>query len=337
MIRINEPIAGRREITAVNKVLESGLLNVSAYSQDGGPYVQEFEKKLANKVGVKHAIATNSGTTALETALKALGVGRNDMVILPSFTFVADANAITSVGAIPIFCDVGEDGILDISKCEEIAKKYKIKAIILVDLYGRLSKDIEKFKTFDVLLIEDACQALGTNGAGTHGDVACFSFYSSKVINTAGSGGACVTGIDEIKERCQLVRNQGMKNGVCVMGGTNVLMPEVNAAYGCVQLGRLDGFIEQRRKNMARLGLFEDTNGYMATINTNKRNAIKAFLEENGIQCGTYYDRPIHHHPNYAITSKLDMTDNLAKTVLNLPVHPNVPIEAIDTMREAIK
>jgi dTDP-4-amino-4,6-dideoxygalactose transaminase len=333
MIPINRPIYDYREMNAVSEVIQSGDFTVSAYSIEGGKKVQEFEDKLKRMTGARYAVAVNSGTAALECSLLALRIGRGDKVIVPSLTFVATANAVRSVGATPIFCDVDESGQLSYADARLLCNKYDIKAIIIVDLYGRISQDIESFRLLGKIVIEDACQALGTPKAGRHGDTGCFSFYASKVCTTMGLGGAIVTDNPVIDSYLKAMRNQGLTQNQFRFDGRNLLMGECNAAFGCVQLDRLESFVKARRSNMKSLGLDEHTNGYMATILSPQRDEMLAMFHDAEIGAATYYDRPIHCHPNYKGQYSLPMTVRYAKEVLNIPVHPEVDSQAIDMIK----
>jgi len=330
MIPINKPIYDYREMNAVSEVIQSGNFTVSAYSADGGKKVQEFENKLAKITGARYALAVNSGTAALECSLLTLKIGYGDKVIVPSLTFLATANAVRSVGAEPIFCDVDEHGQLSLSAAKILCGKYNIKAIIIVDLYGRISKDIMEFRLLGKILIEDACQALGTPNAGRTGEVGCFSFYASKVCTTMGLGGAVITDSPVIHSYLRVMRNQGMVNGDCRFDGRNLLMNETNAAFGCVQLDRLESFVKTRRDNMKSLGFTENTNGYMATIMSPQRDEMLKMLHDADIGAATYYDKPIHHHSNYSGQFSLPMTEKYSREVINIPVHPEVDGQTID-------
>lgn len=338
LIQINEPIFGEEEFAAVSSVLTSGKFTVSAYSLNGGENVQRFEKKLSKFTDTKHCISTNSGTSALETSLLALGIGPGDNVIIPSLTFVATANAVVSVGAKPIFCDVDGYGQMDYDQCKKLSEQYNTKCIIFVDLYGRISKNAADFKNLAPYVIEDSCQSLGTPKAGTFGDVGCFSFYASKVCTTMGMGGAVITDDDNLSQILKLKRNHGIvPNLGTVTPGRNNILNECNAAFGCVQLDKLPGFIKTRNENMESLGLFENTNGYMGTMLVDNRDAIINKLFQLGIVAGKYYQMPIHIHKFYQGDYDLPITNHYAKCVLNLPVHPNVKPEHIELMKKTLE
>ena len=196
MIPINMPKIGEEEIQAVVKVLRSGMLTSGL---GAGPMVVEFEKNFAKFAGVKHAVAVNTGTAALHSAIVAVGVKQGDEVILPSFTFVATAEAVVLAGAKPVFADIdAETYNLSPSAAEKSITK-KTKAILPVDLYG-FSADMnpihEIAEKHGLALVEDAAQAHGATyagkPAGCFADAACWSLYASKNITT-GEGGVVTT------------------------------------------------------------------------------------------------------------------------------------------------
>jgi perosamine synthetase len=243
MIPVNIPLLGKEEKEAVMKVLDSGMLTQKA---GRGPMVSEFEKKFANYVKVKDAIATNSGTAALHAALLALNLKPSDEVIVPSFTFVATASVVLHVGAKPVFVDI--DPEIYAMDPHEVKKKItpNTKAIIPVHLFGHPAdmdalKELTKARSIKV--IEDACQAHGATykgrQVGSIGDLACFSFYPSKNMTT-GEGGMVTTNDDDIAEAIRTIINHGEKEAYqTVRLGHNFRMPEVSAAIGTVQIDKL--------------------------------------------------------------------------------------------------
>ncbi|MCJ7570934.1 MAG: DegT/DnrJ/EryC1/StrS family aminotransferase, partial [Candidatus Thermoplasmatota archaeon] len=192
MIPIAKPLIGEEEKTAVIQVLNSGMLA-------SGPRTEEFEKKFAEYVGTKYAIATSSGTTALHLGLLSMGVTRGDEVIVPAFSFIATANAPLFCDAVPVFCDVDPKTFnIDPKKIEKQITK-KTKAIMPVHLYGQAAEvqPIQEIaKKHGVYVIGDACQAHGATYnrkmVGSFGDVECFSFYPTKNMTT-GEGGMVTT------------------------------------------------------------------------------------------------------------------------------------------------
>src|SRR3989338_7871154 len=196
MIPIAKPLLGAEEKEAVMRVLESGMLAQ-------GEKVKEFEKAFAEFVGVKHAVATSNGTTALHAALLAHSIGKGDEVITTPFTFIATANSIRMVGATPVFVDIDEKTYNLNPKIIEAAITEKTKAIIPVHLFGQsceMEKILEIAQKYNLVIIEDACQAHGAsyNGkkVGSFG-TGCFSFYPTKNM-TSGEGGMITTNDDLI-------------------------------------------------------------------------------------------------------------------------------------------
>ncbi|MGI0004831.1 MAG: DegT/DnrJ/EryC1/StrS family aminotransferase, partial [Nitrososphaera sp.] len=217
MIPINRPWLGEEEKREVMAVLDENALTTAA--RGGGKRVRDFESSLKQYLGCKHALAVNSGTAALQAALMAAGVGQGHEVLLPSFTFVATANAVVATGARPVFVDIDKkDFTIDASDARKKITK-KTRAIIPVHLYGHpcdMDAIAELAEKRSLAIIEDACQSLGSTykkrQTGTFGDMGCFSMYASKVL-TAGEGGAIVTDDDRLAEKIKMIRNHGMVEG----------------------------------------------------------------------------------------------------------------------------
>ena len=253
MIYINLPKIGEEEIQAVNKVMRSGMLTSGLGM---GPAVTEFEKGFGKMAGAKHAVAVNTGTAALHAAVMAVGVKQGDEVILPSFTFVATAEAVALAGAKPVFTDIDPETYNLSPSAVEKAITKKTKAVLPVDLYG-FSADLKPLREIadknSLALVEDAAQAHGATymgkPAGAFSDVACWSMYASKNIMT-GEGGVATTNNDQLDETLRMIRTHGEKaKYASLILGTNYRMSEMQAAIGNVQLDRLEGFVAKRRRN----------------------------------------------------------------------------------------
>ncbi|HEC89506.1 MAG TPA: DegT/DnrJ/EryC1/StrS family aminotransferase, partial [Thermoplasmatales archaeon] len=239
MISIARPLLGEEEKKAVVDVLNSGMLA-------SGPKVEEFEKRFAEFVGVKYAVATTSGTTALHLALLSLSVGTGDEVIIPSFSFIATANSVLFCNAKPVFCDVNPKTFnIDVEKIESLITD-KTKAIMPVHLYGQpadMKPILEIAEKHDLYVIGDAAQAHGAEydgrRVGSFGDVECFSFYPTKNMTT-GEGGMITTNIEEIAERARSIRNHGREKTKWGYEhnrlGYNYRMTDIAAAIGLEQL-----------------------------------------------------------------------------------------------------
>ena len=362
-ISINLPLIGEEEIEAVVKVMRSGPLTNAL---GAGPVVTQFEKNFAVFAGVKHAVAVNTGTAALHSAVVAAGVKQGDEVILPSFTFVATAEAVVMAGGKPVFTDIDPE-TYNISP-DEIEKNVtkKTKAIVPVDLYG-FSVDIKPIRKIaakhGLAIVEDAAQAHGATyagkPAGVFADAACWSLYASKNMTT-GEGGVITTYSDEMAETLRLVRTHGEKDKYAsLMLGYNYRMSEIQAAIGLVQLEKLPTFVAKRRENAKRLTkllaasdrlkLPEESeerqhSWYLYTVRLknatgNDRNKIVEELQKKGIGAVAYYINPVHLMPYYREAfgeSRLPETEKAASQVFSLPIHPGVTEAQVDYIGKAL-
>jgi dTDP-4-amino-4,6-dideoxygalactose transaminase len=340
-IPVNIPLVGKEEIAEVNAVLRAGALTSAA--KDGGKNVQEFEKLVCSFVKSKYAIAVNSGTAALQAALYALDIKSGDEVLLPSFTFVATANSVVSVGAKPVFVDIRRDNYT--MDPEDLRKKItkKTKAIIPVHLYGNVAymNEISEIAK-NIPIIEDAAQSMGSTyegkQTGTFSELGCFSLYAAKVM-TSGEGGVITTSSEKIRDKLLMIRNHGMVHGYDTrILGLNLRLPEINAAIAKVQMKKLPDFLKKRAHNAKILTELlsdanvtiptprkhEKVNWYLYTISSKNRDKISKALNENGIGSTVYYGTPVHKTPYYDQKTKLQNTEWAAKNVLSLPVQPQI-------------
>jgi len=363
VIPINSPIIGEEEIEAVVKVLRKGPLTNAL---GAGPMVTQFEEKFANFCNVKHAVAVNTGTAALHSAIVAAGVKYGDEVILPSFTFVATAEAVVLAGGKPVFADI--DPVTYNIAPVEIEKNItkKTRAILPVDLYG-FSADFEPINeianTHGLAVVEDAAQAHGATykgePAGSFSKAACWSLYASKNITT-GEGGVITTDNDETNDLLRLMRTHGEKaKYASLMLGYNYRMSEIQAAIGLAQMRKLHSFANKRRENAKkltnilaktdRLQLPQETKDrqhswYLFTVrikdsSENERNTLVDQLKKKDIGAEAYYVHPVHMMPYYRDSygsKKLPETEKASKQVLSLPIHPSVTEEQIDYIGETL-
>ena len=323
MIPINLPKIGEEEIQAVIKVMRSGMLTSGL---GAGPNVTEFEGNYSKFAGVKHAIAVNTGTAALHAAIMAIGVKQGDEVILPSFTFVATAEAIVLAGGKPVFADIDPETFTLSTEAVGKAITEKTKAIVPVDLYG-LPADINSLREITakhkILIVEDCAQSHGATyegkPAGVFAHISCWSLYAAKNIGT-GEGGVVTTDNDQLAETVRMIRTHGEKAKYqSLILGTNYRMTEIQAAIGVVQLRRLPDFLAKRTRNAQRLTKnLEGTkkiklpielknqkpSWYLYTIRikdiTEKdRNNIIKEMHDKGIGAEAYYPMPVHQMPYY--------------------------------------
>jgi len=250
MIPVNIPLMGDKEKEKLNKCIETGWISSE------GPFVKEFERNMADRVGRKHGIAVCNGTAALDIAVKASGIGIGDEVIMPAFTIISCASAIVKANAKPVLVDSEPDTWN--MNIRQIEKKItpKTKAIMIVHIYG-LPVDINPVlklaKKYNLIIIEDAAQMHGQtyNGkpCGSFGDISTFSFYPNKIITT-GEGGMVLTDNDELANNCRSLRNlcfQPSKRFVHEELGWNYRMTNLQAAVGLAQLEQLEKFIDIKR------------------------------------------------------------------------------------------
>jgi len=358
MIPINKPQLDDTEREEILKVLDEGIL--TSASNFGGKRVQDFEGLLANFLHVKHAVAVNSGTAALHASILAAGIKESDEILIPSFTFVATANSVACTGAKPVFVDIEKETYtinpLDLE--EKITKR--TRAIIPVHLYGhpaRMDEILEIARKHSLLVIEDACQSLGSSydgkQTGTLGEMGCFSMYASKVL-TSGEGGAITTNNDDFAAKLRMIRNHGMVSGYDTrIIGFNMRLPEISAAIAKTQMKKIQSMLDKRAINAKKLGelltnkvdnqdmiLPQENprviyNWYLYTVAFNNyRNKVKKLLNENGIGATIYYDPPVHQTPYYSKfhNGELKITEWASRSVLSLPVHPSIRENDINFM-----
>jgi len=362
MIQINAPQIGEEEIKAAIRVMKSGVLT---HGLGAGPMVTQFENSYAKSVKSKYAVAMNSGTAALHSALAAAGVKHGDEVILPSFTFVATAEVIVWQGAKPVFVDIEADTYTISPEAVRKAVTDKTKVIMPVDLYG-LPADTQPIREIadkhGLKIIEDAAQAHGATyrgkPPGAFADAACWSFYGSKNMTT-GEGGMLTTNTPEIAETPRYMRSHGEKRKYqSLMLGHNYHMPEIEAAIGYEQLKKLPKFVTKRRRNAQNLNeklkkakklqLPTEPQGfkcsyYLYTVRlknakAEKRDRLVEQLNQKGIGAAVFYMNPIHRMPFYRKFGKrrLPVTEKASEQVFSLPVHPAVTAEQADFIGETL-
>ncbi|MBC2704243.1 DegT/DnrJ/EryC1/StrS aminotransferase family protein [Desulfobacula sp.] len=283
MIKLAQPNISERAIKKVVEVLKSGNLVQ-------GKYVEEFQQRLENYIGVRNAVVVSSGTAALHLALLALNLKKGDEVIVPAFTFPATANVVELVGAKPVFVDINlSDFCIDTSKIEEVITK-RTKAIMPVHEFGQAAKmdDIVKITNhYNLKIVEDAACALGSEfnnqKVGTFGEFGCFSFHPRKAITT-GEGGVVVTNDDILAKEIRVLRNHGIQNIDGRMdfshAGLNYRMTDFQAALGLTQLQDIDQDITVR---------IDLANQYNMLLSDIEWIDIPSFFEDRKMVYQTYH------------------------------------------------
>ncbi|MEZ3115657.1 DegT/DnrJ/EryC1/StrS family aminotransferase [Halobaculum sp. MBLA0147] len=338
-----------------------------------GPYVSEFEDEIEEYLGTEHAVTVNSGTSALVVALRSLGVGDGDEVVVPSFTFIATANSVKITGAEPVFADVDPETFALDPEAVEAQITEDTAAVLTVHPYGRAG-DLEGLlrvtDRHDVPLVEDAAETFGATHEGeylgTFGDVAALSFCQNKVITT-GEGGAVITDDDDIAAEAELFRSHGRASGEYFQSagtgqysslGSNLRMSDLVASIGCAQIDKVEDLIERRRDVAMRLNDgFEDIEGVtphpqpengrhvyqLYTVQFDEwvdREYVVKVLDDHGISSKVYWDPPVHATDYYrgeeCPSGDLSTTEIVASTVLSLPMHPNLSVESTDRIVDAV-
>lgn len=358
MIPIANPIIGTEEKEKVLEVMDSGMLAC-------GQYVTEFEEKFTSILDSKYGIATSSGTTALEVALKAAGIKEGDKVLTTPFTFIASSNAILYCGAVPVFADVNEDSFnIDAEAVSDRLKEDpEIKALLIVHLYGQtcdMNHIMELVDEYNLILIEDCAQAHGAGyrgkKAGTFGDASIFSFYPTKNMTTS-EGGMVVTDSEEIRDKSrQLINHGSSRRYYHQILGYNYRMTNIEAAIGLAQLKHLTEFNHSRQQHAAFLtDNLKDIDWlqtpvvkphchhvfHQYTLQVENRDGFASYLDDHDIGYGIYYPLPIYRQPLYQERGyggiELTVTERLSEKVISIPVHPALERDQLQTMVEVIR
>jgi len=331
---------------AVNAVLENEKFIL-------GESVFKFEEEFARYIGTKYAVAVNSGNSALQLSLIALGLEKNSKIITSTNSFIASANCILMVGGIPILTDINSgDGNMDISNVSE-----KSDGIIPVHIYGNPC-DFESIKAKSeeekIPIIEDACQAHGAEynnkKVGSLGDVGCFSFYPTKNMTVGGDGGMVTTNNEDVAKTIISLRDNGRQTqSEHDKLGYTMRLNTINAAIGRVQLKQLDHMNSKRReiaqiykKNIGEENfLIENSNGvsvyHQIVLKHENRDKIIEYLKKNEIGYAVHYSIPIHKQPLYlSYGFNLQKSEKFSSQILSLPSYPSLTHENIKIICEKI-
>jgi perosamine synthetase len=348
-IPLSAPDITEPEIEAVAQLLRSPYLSL-------GPKLAEFEAAFAALTGIPHAIAVSSGTAGLHLAVKALNIGEGDEVLVPSFTFIAAANAIRYERATPVFVDIDPDSLNLDPAAVEAAITPRTRALLIVHTFGRpadMAPLLSLARRHNLAIIEDACEAIGAEYAsqptGSFGDIAVFAFYPNKQITT-GEGGMIVTRDAALAATMRSLRNQGRRPSKSESDnwlqhtdlGFNYRLSDIACTLGLGQLRRLPEILA-RRAEVARLyhhhlaserhlilpplevpntriSWFVFVVRLSPSFTAEDRDAIVAHLHRSGISCARYF-APIHLQPAYAAYrhTHLPVTESIAARTLALP------------------
>ena len=343
------PLRGEID-SAIARVVDGGRFIL-------GPEVAAFEEELAAYCGADHAIGVANGTEALTIALRAMGVGPGDEVVVPSLTFYASAEAIPPTGARPVFCDVDPETYCVTEQTVRAALTPRTKAVMVVHLFGNVAP-VGEIEALGVPVLEDAAQAAGSRCAdgrpGALGTAATFSFFPSKNLGAFGDGGAITTRDPDVADRARTLRFHGSRDKVTYEQlGYNSRLDELQAAILRVQLPHLDGWSDGRRaaaRHYEDGGLGELVTLPVATpgaepawhlyvVRHPRAGELAADLAQRGIGARVYYGTPVHRQvamAPYANGAELPVTDEIASTHVALPISPVLSAEQADEVVEAI-
>ncbi len=326
-----------------------------------GEFVKKFESSFAEYCNTKACVGVGNGTDALTLTLRALGIGPGDEVITVAHTFIATAEAISHVGATPVFIDICDDTLLINPELIESAITSKTKAIIPVHLYGNpceMDHILDVAYDHDLRVIEDAAQAHGARWKGTRigslGDAACFSFYPGKNLGAYGDGGAVVSNDGELIEKIRMIADHGRKEKyIHEIIGVNSRLDAIQAAVLSVKLKYLDSWNQFRRDHAVQylnelsslpiktLKIRPDAEPvwHLFPIQLKNRDQFRKKLEKNGIETGIHYPLPVHKQPAYFHYNRktLPITESVADEVLSLPMYPELEADSIQTICSCIQ
>ena len=352
LARCHERIRGDVNAAMEPVIAQSGFV--------GGPSLDKFEKAFASYCGVSLGVGTSSGTSALRLALAACGVAQGDEVITTPNTFIATAEAISQVGARPVFVDVeAVTGNIDVRLLRE-RMTARTRAVIPVHLYGcpcDMAGVMEAVAGAGVTVIEDACQAHGAEyrvgdrwaRAGSLGKAGCFSFYPTKNLGAFGEGGAVVTNDPGVARKVEMLRDHGQSDKhVHAVEGSNERLDSLQAAVLNVKLGHLDEWNRERRALAAKYDRLlagvpvsacrpgpESRHVYhLYVIKSEKRDALQEFLKTKGVGTAIHYPTPIHLQPAYEHlghrTGDFPVAERWAREILSLPMFVGLRDEELE-------
>ena len=319
-----------------------------------GENVSLLEQEIADYHGTSHGIGVANGTDALLLALRACGIGQGDEIITTPFTFIATAEVIAQVGAVPVFVDIERDTFnLDTGKIEERITP-RTRAILPVHLFGHpaeMDPILDLARAYDLRVIEDCAQAFGAQykgkKVGSFGDLGCFSFFPSKNLACYGDGGMVITGDDDLAKTVRMLRNHGtsVKYHHSLLG-YNSRLDEIQAAILRVKLPKIDAWNEARRKNARSYGKGIHREGiktpearshvtpvyHQYTLRCTDRENVAQALQEAGVATAVYYPVPLHRQEVFADLpggGKLEESETASRNVLSLPMCPQLTEEEI--------
>lgn len=356
-----------------HEVLESYAQILHTQQFIGGPLIENFEKKLAHYLGVENVVSCNSGTDGILIALKTLGVKKDTIVLTTPFSFIASASEIAALEGHPVFIDIDPVTFnIDPSKIESWLKKnttiingitihtttnMPVTGMVIVDIFGQAADfdAIKKIaKTWNLWIVEDACQAIGTelNGkkTGAFGDISVFSFYPTKNLGAFGDAGCCSTNDALLAQKLTRLKNHGRASHYNYEElGINSRMDTLQASALSIKLDHLDSYNSRRRhiaslynqqlKDCSFLQLPQELNGthsyhqYCVVVTSGLRQAFQDFMKHEGVGTAIYYPKPLNEIPflqtHPALSTETPITQTLCHNIVALPIWPELSDDEI--------
>ena len=340
--------------------LKSNVLDCidSGWISSKGKYIKEFEDDFSSFLNIKYSTSVSNGTTALHLALKALEIDNGDEVIVPTFTYIASVNAISYVGALPVFVDSDfQSWNIDPAKIEEKIS-IKTKAIMVVHIYGNpcdMNTIMRIARKYNLYVIEDVAEAFGSKymnkSLGSFGDVSTFSFFGNKTITT-GEGGMVSSNSKKLIDKINLLKNQAVSNSIEYWHteiGFNYRMTNIAAAIGVAQLKSADYILQKKKQifqwyfeqlrelplNFQYISKESQSSYWMISLildNEEDRNAVRQLLLENGIETRPFF-YPAHSMKMYSesgrFVNEFPVSNALSSRGMNLPSFPELSFEEV--------
>jgi dTDP-4-amino-4,6-dideoxygalactose transaminase len=327
-----------------------------------GADVDAFEAEYAAYCGASHAVGVDSGLSALELGMRALGIGSGDEVITPVHSFIASSSAISFTGATPVWVDADPETYnMDVAQLEAAVTK-RTKAIMAVHLYGQpadMDGVIDVASRRGLFVVEDACQAHGARyrgrRVGSIGDIGAFSFYPGKNLGAYGDAGALVTNNAEIAQKVRTMRNYGQrKKYEHIHLAWNRRLDSIHAAVLRVKLRHLDAWNEARQHHaelydellaggtvgLPRIAADRDHVFHLYVVQVDRRDELLEHLAQKGIECGIHYPRPIHLQEAYRGFAKgrgsYPVSESIATRLLSLPMYPELTENQLHRVADAV-
>ena len=355
------------DLRAINGEVEEELRSVfervlQASSFILGPEVENFEAEFATYTGTEHCVAVCNGTAALHLALLALGVSAGDEVITASHTFMSSAEAVTAVGARPVFVDIDPVSYNMDPSLLEAAVTSKTRAIMPVHLYGQTA-DLDPIfaiaEKHGIPVLEDACQAHGARykerRAGSLGRAGCFSFFPGKNLGALGEGGAIVTNDAGLARHVRMLRAHGSpRKYMHDFPGFNMRMEGLQGGFLSVKLKHLDRWNDERRAAASQYHEALSDSGFtlpvemayghhvyhLYVVQSENRDGLRERLAAEGIETGIHYPTPLHMQKAYRDLGYREgdfpVTESVASRILSLPIYPGIPAEAVGRVSAAL-